>query len=112
MVANILPSLNLPANIKTELFTYIIPKKIENIIKIGQIVEINFRNKKTQGIIMEIENNPENIEKLKEINKIIQQDIQITEMQLEIINYISQNYYTSKAKALKTVIPQLPKRNL
>ncbi len=111
MIAQILPSLNLPTNITTELFSYIIPSKLEGIIKIGQIVEINFRNKKTQGIVLEILNNNNTNKKLKEINKIIQSDITITEGQLSILNFISENYFVSKSKALKTIIPILPKNS-
>ena len=110
MIAKILPSLNLPTNIKIDTFSYLIPQKLEGIIKVGQMVEINFRNKKIQGIVIEIIKNNNDIEKLKEINKIIQSDTQITQNQLDIIDFISKNYYVSKAKALKTVISTLPSK--
>lgn len=109
MIAEILPSLNLPNNIKMETFSYIIPTKLENSINIGQIVEINFRNKKVQGIVLEIKKEESNNFKLKEITKIIQSDYRITQNQLDIINFISKTYFVSKSKALKTVIPELPK---
>ncbi len=113
MIAQILPSLNLPVNIKTDFFTYIIPQKLEGIIEIGQMVEISFRNKKILGIIIEIKKeNPENINKLKEINKIIQSEVKITKTQIDVINFISDNYYVSKAKALKTVIAVMPKNKI
>lgn len=120
MIAQILPSLNLPTNMKIDTFSYIIPQKFESTIKIGQTVEVNFRNKKIQGIIIEITDDvmAQNISpqqdtlKLKPINKIIQSDIQITQIQLDIINFISENYYISKAKALKTVITEMPKNKL
>jgi len=111
MIAQILPSLNLPTNIKIDTFSYTIPQNLEDSIKIGQTVEVNFRNKKIQGIIIDIiKNCDSNIEKLKPINKIIQSDIQITQTQLDIIDFISKNYYVSKAKALKTVISIMPKK--
>lgn len=109
MVAQILPSLSLPTNIKIETFSYLIPQKLEGIIKIGQIVEINFRNKKIQGIVMELLQESTTTKSLKEINKIIQSDIAVTSTQLDIINFISENYYVSKANALKTVISEIPK---
>lgn len=110
MIAQIIPYLNLPKNIKTEIFSYIIPSKLEGIIKIGQIVEIEFRNKKTQGLVVEtIENNQEDNKKLKEIIKILPSEFIATKDQIDIINHISENYFTSKALAFKTVLSELPK---
>lgn len=109
MIAEILPSLNLPNNIKIETFSYLIPNRLENSINIGQIVEINFRNRKTQGIVIEVKKEESTNLKLKEINKIIQSDYKITQTQLDIINFINETYFVSKSKALKTVIPELPK---
>jgi len=118
MIAQILPSLNLPTNIKIDTFSYTIPQNLEDSIKIGQTVEVNFRNKKIQGIIIDIISDvrahcnapQQDTLKLKPINKIIQSDIQITQTQLDIIDFISKNYYVSKAKALKTVISIMPKK--
>ncbi|MEZ7821418.1 MAG: hypothetical protein QMB51_03870 [Patescibacteria group bacterium] len=111
MVAQILPSLSLPTNIKTETFSYLVPSNLEDKIKIGQFVEINFRNKKAQGIVLEILKENIEIKGIKEINRIIQSNIIITSTQLDIINFISENCYVSKSKALKTVIPEMPKNN-
>ncbi|HPW34398.1 MAG TPA: hypothetical protein PK367_01390, partial [Candidatus Paceibacterota bacterium] len=51
-------------------------------IKIGQIVEIEFNRKKTQGLITEIQKESD-IKKIKEIIKIISKDFVFTEKQIE-----------------------------
>jgi primosomal protein N' (replication factor Y) (superfamily II helicase) len=109
MFAKIIPSILLPINIDTQEFTYKIPEKIEKDIKIGQIVEIDFKNKKIQGLVISIENKSE-INKIKEINKIISKDFVFTKQQINLINFLHENYFINKSLAFKTIIPQIPKR--
>ncbi len=111
MIAEILPSIKLPNTVKSEIFSYKIPLKLEDKIKVGQIVKIEFRNKKIQGIVMNISKDSTiDSKKLKEIIKILDPNITITKMQIDITNFITDNYFVNKTLALKTVIPEIPKR--
>lgn len=111
MIAEILPSTKLPSSVKLEIFSYKIPQKLEKNIKVGQIVEIEFRHKKIQGIVTDItENSTIDANKLKEIIKILDPDSKITPMQIDITNFIAEHYFINKTLALKTVIPEIPKR--
>lgn len=111
MFAKIIPSTLLPSTIDNQEYTYKIPEKLENGIKIGQIVEINFRNKKIQGLVVSIEKESnDNIKNIKEINKIISKDFVFTENQIKLINFFNENYFINKSLAFKTIIPTIPKR--
>lgn len=109
MFAKIIPSVLLPLDIESQEFTYKIPEKLESSIKIGQIVEIEFNRKKTQGLITEIQKESD-IKKIKEIIKIISKDFVFTEKQIELINFFHENYFINKSLALKTIIPIMPKK--
>lgn len=110
MFVKIIPSILLPTNTESQEFTYKVPEKLESSIKTGQIVEIEFKNKRIQGLIVKIEKES-NIEKVKEIKKIISNDFIFTENQISIINFFHENYFINKSLAFKTIMPQIPKRN-
>jgi ribosomal protein S19 len=66
---------------------------------------------------IEIKNNIKVIDDIKtkldkKINNIISiyNKYSITNLQVEIINFISENFFVNKSKAFKTVIPKLPRR--
>lgn len=109
MFAKIIPSVLLPVDTESQEFTYKIPEKLEKDIRIGQIVEIEFNNKKTQGLIIDIQNNSD-IKKTKEIIKIISKDFIFTKTQIKLINFFNENYYINKSLAFKTIIPKIPKK--
>lgn len=109
MFAKIIPSVLLPLDIESQEFTYKIPEKLERDIKIGQIVEIEFNRKKTQGLITEIQKESE-IKKIKDIIKIISKDFVFTQKQIELINFFHENYFINKSLAFKTIIPSIPKK--
>lgn len=111
MFVKIIPSVLLPINTGSQEFTYKVPEKLEKDIKIGQIVEIEFKNRKIQGLITEIEKESD-IKKIKEINKIISNDFIFTKSQISIINFFNQNYFINKSLAFKTIMPQVPKRKV
>ena len=64
MFVKIIPIIRLPR--KLNFFDYLIPKKLENKIKINQIIEIPFRNQKIKGIIIEILSKTELFNKAKQ----------------------------------------------
>lgn len=115
MIVEIIPAERLPRNLNS--FSYKIPAELSGQIKVGQIVEIYLRNKKTSGIITEIKNEKTLQQaqgrpkfKLKEINKILFSEPLITKNQLELIEKISKDLGISAGILAKSMIPEIPKR--
>jgi primosomal protein N' len=110
MYVKVVPYINLPQDIKIQEFTYEIPDSISSDIKIGTIVFVLFRNRKVEGYISHIYKKTPKLD--KKINNIISvyNKYSITNLQVEIINFISENFFVNKSKAFKTVIPKLPRR--
>ncbi|MCG2693015.1 primosomal protein N' [Candidatus Parcubacteria bacterium] len=88
-------------------------------IKIGQMVEVPFRNKKVEGIIIEIKkqrpstssdsNENKEIRRLKPIIKILDEKPILYPRQIEALNWIAEYYYAPLALVLKTFAPDVPK---
>ncbi|MBU4482146.1 hypothetical protein KKC16_01710, partial [Patescibacteria group bacterium] len=66
MQIQVLPATRMPRT--TANYTYAVPLELRKKIKIGQIVEINLRNKNISGLVLKIEKNKNTKYKLKEIN--------------------------------------------
>lgn len=71
---------------KFKLFTYSIPNKFINKIKVGSIVEVNFRNKIYKAIVLELKENT-SISKLNEIVKLT--NIAINQKNLEYLKFLA-----------------------
>ena len=111
MFAKIIPSLLLPPDVEAEEFTYRVPKKLENDIKVGQIVEIEFTNRKTQGLIIKLEDKSDiDEEKIKDIKRIISKDFLLSDMQIKLIDFFKDTYFINKSLAFNTIIPKIPKK--
>jgi primosomal protein N' len=110
MYVNVVPYINLPQDIKIQEFTYEILDSISSSIRIGTIVFVLFRNRKVEGYISYIYEKDPKLD--KKINTIISiyNKYSITDLQIQIINFISENFFVNKSKAFKTVIPKLPRR--
>ncbi|RKW24068.1 DEAD/DEAH box helicase [Candidatus Gracilibacteria bacterium] len=90
-------------------FTYEIPKNFEKDIKIGQIVKIFLGEKETFGVIYEIfENIPEKIEKskIKKIEEITNQKSFINGYRIELLKFISKNYFSPIHNSLNLFLPK------
>ena len=110
MYVKVVPYINLPQDIKIQEFTYEILDSISSDVKIGTIVFVLFRNRKVEGYISYIYKKTPKLD--KKINTIINiyNKYLITDLQIEIINFVSENFFVNKSKAFKTVIPKLPRR--
>jgi len=95
MIAEIIPAIRLPRNLG--LFSYNVSEDLEQDIKIGQVAQINFRNKNISGLIIKIKKNNKYNKKLKNINKILYNSLLITKNQINLIQKISKYYAVSQA---------------
>lgn len=108
MIAKIIPLKNLPSNFFV--FDYLIPKKIEKKIKIGQLVKIELRKTIIFGIVYSLENKNNN--NLKEVLEIIEEKILIDQTDLKIYNELAQFYKISLANLIKMALLPLQKNKL
>jgi primosomal protein N' (replication factor Y) len=111
MFAEIIPNLRLPKNINT--FTYLVPEELKEEIKMGQIVEVPFRNRRIQGVVLELKDKIDfPLQGLKPIFKIFNPNPLLTENQFKIIDWFSKYYQISRALVAKTILPIIPKRKI
>jgi len=90
----------IPLNYK-EILTYQAEDDLANKLNIGELIEIPFGQKKSQGIIVEISAKKPNF-KTREIQS--QKGLRVlTKLQAKIIRYLSENYFSSYYQALNNV---------
>lgn len=106
MIARIAPILRLPANLGV--FDYLIPKELIDKIKMGQIVKINFRGEKINGLVTEFKTKSTiPSQKLKWLLGVITASPPLTKNQLTLLKWLADYYYISPAMAAKLVIPEI-----
>lgn len=109
-IAEVIPIQNIPVN-QNQVFSYIIPKNLQQKIKIGQEVKIPLRNKFTKGVILTIQNQQKKFKfKLKKISEIINQNPVLFPKQLELARWMMNYYYCSLGIITKLFLPKRPKR--
>ena len=81
-------------------FTYSIPKDIQNSIMIGSLVCINFKNKQTQGVVLNLHNNKPTF-KVKPIDSIIYKEPIINPIQMHLIDEMVTRYRTDYMSAIR-----------
>ena len=110
-IAVIIPITRLPKHL--DYFDYIIPEELQNKIRINQIVEIPFCNRKINGIIVKIKTqSTEDSIKLKKINKIFEPEIILSEHLIKLIQWASNYYCASLPLIAKIIFPEIPKRKI
>lgn len=89
-------------------FQYVIPAAMEQILEVGMRVNIPFGrgNRRITGYVVNITDTAEyDVERLKEIDSIVDEKIQIESRMIKLAAFIRKNYGGSMNQALKTVIP-------
>lgn len=88
-------------------FTYSVPKNIENILKIWQVVLVPFWKKDIFWVVVNIsENSDFDKEKIKEIKEIVYEEVFLYGYQIELIKYISKNYFSLAHNSLWLFFPK------
>jgi len=107
MIVNIIPAIRLPRS--TQTYSYSVPVELQKSIKIGQIIEINFRGKNISGIVIGKELKKTKY-KLKEINKILFPESLITNSQIKLIKHIAESAESAQGTVANSLVPKVPKR--
>jgi primosomal protein N' (replication factor Y) len=111
MFAEVIPLARLPK--KLSRFDYEVPQEIEGQIKLGQIVLVPFRGKRTKGVVVNLKDRAAELKMaLKKIKKILSEDPVIDETGLALLQWMSEYYVSSLPLLLKTFIPEPPLRKL
>jgi len=92
-------------------FIYLIPSQLDSTVKEGLCVEASFRNKMEFGFIVSISNKTTFKNKIKSIDKIADNHLQLSEELWKTINWISEYYICPIGIVLKTAVPLLFKNN-
>ena len=87
-------------------FTYKVPKKIVQDVKIGSRVNVQFGSRKTQGIITELNIQSSFAGKLKEIDSLVDDFPIMTHKLWKLIQWMSEYYLTPLGQVGKAVLPK------
>ena len=90
-------------------FTYKIPDFLKSGIKLWMIVEIELKNEIQLGVVYEIFEKNEKIEDdfvVKEIISIKNENIFISNYRIELLKFISKNYFTPIHNSLSLFFPK------
>lgn len=116
MIVKIIPFTRLPyfgatLGEKKEIafFDYLVSDALQNKIKFGQLVQVPFRNKKVQGLVIGFKKTSKG-RKLKEVIKIFTEECLINKEQLVLFKWLASFYFASLPTILKTSIPQPTRR--
>ena len=86
-------------------FDYLVPKELTKSIKIGVRVLVPFGNREITGFILNIKNGSE-LDNLKEIKEVLDEDIVLNEEMLELGKTISQNTLSTLISAYQIMLPK------
>lgn len=109
-IAKVVPLQNLPFA-KNQVFSYLIPEKLENSLQIGQEIRAPFGKSAVRGIVLSIEQKPKKLPfALRPIAQITHNIPLLTEKQILLAQWIAENYHTSLGLSLKLFLPKIVKR--
>src|SRR3990167_993073 len=91
-------------------YTYEVPKKLEGLIKSGQLVEVPFGKRNPIGLILETGNQKPETIKIKPINSIIFQMPILLSYQIKLLKWMAFYYHAPMVNCLEAIIPEIPKR--
>ncbi len=106
MYIEIIPALKLPRSLPVS-FSYAVPPDLMRQIKVGQIVVINFNNRLTTGLVVNIKKNKPTTQKLKNIIKILYPHKLVTDEQIKLIKQTAVYYGSSINILVKSLLPKI-----
>lgn len=86
-------------------FDYLVPVSLEDQVKVGARVWVNFRNKKEVAYIVGLSNQT-TIKKLKEISKLIDAEPILSEKMLLLTGQLADYYCCSWGEAIEAALPE------
>lgn len=108
MIAEIIPNFRLPQEL--DIFDYKIPEELEQVIKPGFLVNIPFRNKTIEGLVTRVKQHTNIVGNILPIKSTILPFAPFKYQDLELLEWISEYYLSSKPMVLKALLPRAPLR--
>lgn len=109
MYAHIAPLRKMPRDI--EYFDYKIPEHLKEKIQPGHLVRIPFRKSHINGIVLNIAQSTP-YKKVRDIEDILFETPLYSRASIELIQKASEMYMNAPSMLLKTITPEIPKKNL
>jgi len=126
MIARITPLIRLPS--KVDSFDYFVPDELREKIQIGQLITIPWKNKKTTGVVLSLQNSPSSPRRglgggvdgvdnkktfrARPITEILDDKPILTAEQFELIKKFSDYYFCAQGYVARKMTPDKPKRIL
>ncbi len=110
LIAKVIPAVKMPRN-TMQVFSYAVPDKFEKKIKIGMSVKVPFRNQKITGLVCNLEKEviKEMKYKLKDVEKLLDDSVSLSEEQIKLAKHIADYYYVPLGLVIKIIIPLITK---
>ena len=90
-------------------YTYEVPKKLEGLIKSGQLVQVPFGKRTPVGIILSADYQPPTTNyQIKPINSIIFQMPILLSYQIKLLKWMAFYYHAPMVNCLEAILPELP----
>ena len=86
-------------------FTYVVPDKLQEVIKVGMKVKIPFNNKIINGFVIKLKNTNESDYELKSIYKIDDENLILNKELLSLGKYLQECTLCSKITAYQAMLP-------
>lgn len=96
----------------SQIFTYLVPLKLHDQLRPGQIVKIPFGQRRISGVVSSLEMHRLGSEtkKFKYLENLVDPFPQLTEKQLQLADWLSNYYVSSLGLVLKAMLPKLVKK--
>ena len=98
-----------------KVYDYLVPKELEKDIEIGKRVTVNFgkgKGREIFGVIVKIEDNMQDISKLKEITDIVDSKSYLNMSKLRLAKWIAKMYFCNVYSAIKLFLPSMSHTSL
>ncbi len=110
MFADIVPTVRLPRHLLH--FTYAVPDALVDVLTVGHVVTVPFRNRPTIGVVTALHQQlPAGLpaKQIKSLNGLAADEPLVTADQLALADWLANHYASSLGLVIKILVPAIPK---